>query len=110
MTVPRPRRIKVMKEIDFLPEWYKSSRRKQVSCRVQLAGLGVVLAVLVGWSFISTRSVSTALAKYAELSPRQAEAEAVSREFAETKGQVNKLREKLNILQKGKAVSWIRYA
>ena len=43
-----------MKEIDFLPEWYKSSKRRKVNYRVQFIIAGGVFAVLMSWSFAAS--------------------------------------------------------
>ena len=72
-----------MKEIDFLPEWYKSGRRRQVSYRTQYIALGGVFAVMMVWSFITTHSISQARAQYAQMATEQAQAEKVSAKMAE---------------------------
>lgn len=52
-----------MKEIDFLPQWYKTDRRRQVSYHRQYAAAIAVFAVLVCVSFLSGFSVSHAKAQ-----------------------------------------------
>ncbi len=83
-----------MKEIDFLPEWYKSGRRRQISYRAQYVALGGIFVVIMVWNFIATHSISKATAELALGAERQAEAKNVSREFAGIKSQVTQLQKK----------------
>jgi len=55
-----------MKEIDFLPAWYKSGKRRQISYRTQYAGLVGISVVMMVWNFIATHSLSKATAKLAQ--------------------------------------------
>ena len=88
-----------MKEIDFLPEWYKSGRRRQISYRAQYIALGGIFVVIVVWNFIATHSISKATAAVAAEAARQAEAENVSREFARIKSQVTQLQKKAESIE-----------
>ncbi len=88
-----------MKEIDFLPEWYKSGRRRQVSYRTQYIALGGVFVVMVVWNFIATHSISKARAQYAQMSTRQAEAEVLSAKFAELKSELRGLQKKTEFIE-----------
>ena len=88
-----------MKEIDFLPEWYKSGRRQQISYRAQYAALGGIFVVIMVWNFIATHSISKATAELALGAERQAEAKNVSREFAGIKSQVTQLQEKAKSIE-----------
>jgi Tfp pilus assembly protein PilN len=81
-----------MKEIDFLPEWYKSGRRRQVSYRTQYIAIGGVFVVMVVWSFITTHSISKAEAQYAQMAANQAQAEQVSAKLAELENEMSLLR------------------
>jgi len=81
-----------MKEIDFLPEWYKSGRRRQVSYRTQYIAIGGVFVVMVVWSFITTHSISQAKAQYAQMATNQAQAEKVSAKLAELENEMSLLR------------------
>ena len=88
-----------MKEIDFLPEWYKSGRRRQVSYRTQYIALGGVFVVMVVWNFITTHTISKAKAQYAQMSTRQAEAEGLSAKFAELKSELRGLQKKMESIE-----------
>ena len=88
-----------MKEIDFLPQWYKSGRQRQISYRTQVLGLGGVLVVMIVWNFVTTHSISKARAEVEQSKPMQAEAESVSREFAGIKSEVTVLRQKVKSME-----------
>jgi hypothetical protein len=62
-----------MKEIDFLPKWYKDARRRRWWYRMQYAVILCLLAGMVGWNFFSARLLSKAQAaiKQQQLSPAQ---------------------------------------
>jgi len=88
-----------MKEIDFLPEWYKSGRQRQISYRTQVLGLGGVLVMMIVWNFIATHSISKARAEVEQGKAMQAEAESVSREFAGIKSEVTGLQKKVKSME-----------
>ena len=46
-----------MKEIDFLPEWYKSGKRRRVSYRRQYLVIGGLFVTLLTWSFAASYSI-----------------------------------------------------
>jgi Tfp pilus assembly protein PilN len=83
-----------MKEIDFLPEWYKSGRRRQVSYRTQYIALGGVFVVMVVWNFIAMHSISKVRAQFAQMSTKQAQAEGRSAELAEIQSELRDLQKK----------------
>lgn len=62
-----------MKEIDFLPSWYKDAHRRRMRYRVQYAAIMFLFAMMVGWSFFAAKSISNAQAtiKQQQLSPEQ---------------------------------------
>ena len=62
-----------MKEIDFLPLWYKKARRRRMQYRVQYAAILCLFAAMIGWSFFVAESISSAQAqiKQQQLSPEQ---------------------------------------
>ena len=79
---------RVMKDIDFLPEWYKSGRRRQVSYRTQYIALSGVFVVMIVWSFITTHTISKVRAQYAQMETEQAQAEKVSAKMAELENEI----------------------
>jgi Tfp pilus assembly protein PilN len=89
-----------MKEIDLLPEWYKSSKRQQIGYRTQYVALAGVFVVIMVWNFIMTHSISKATAEIAQAESKQAQTQSVSREFNKIKSEVAQLQKKTNILEK----------
>ena len=88
-----------MKEIDFLPTWYRSGRRRQISYRTQYAGLVGIFVVMLVWNFIALHSLSRASAKLAEAESKSASAESAAEEFARIKSEVAHLQEKAKSIE-----------
>ena len=88
-----------MKEIDFLPEWYKSGRQRQVNYRAQIIGLGGVLVIMIVWNFITIHSISKARAEVQQKKPMQENAESVSQEFAGIKSEITGLQKKVKSME-----------
>jgi Tfp pilus assembly protein PilN len=80
-----------MKEIDFLPKWYKSGKRRQISYRTQYAGLAGIFVVMMVWNFAVSHSISKATAALAEAESKALVAESTSEEFAKLKSKVAQL-------------------
>lgn len=88
-----------MKEIDFLPEWYRSGKRREVSYRTQYIALGGVLAVMVVWNFITTQSISKATAQFVQMETRQLQAEGLSVKLNTLKSELRGLKEKAKAIE-----------
>jgi len=80
-----------MKEIDFLPEWYKSGRRRQLSYRTQYIALGGVFVVMIVWNFITAHSISKARGQFAQRATEQVLAERASNELSELESKLKGL-------------------
>jgi len=89
-----------MKEIDFIPEWYKSGRRRQAGYRTQYVALGGVFAVMMVWNFVTTHSISKAKAQFAQTAVRQMQAENASREFTGLKTEIMSLQKKTGAIER----------
>lgn len=89
-----------MKEIDFLPEWYKSGKRREISYRTQYIALSGVIVVMVVWSFITARSISIAGAQFTQMQTRQTQAEDLSIKLSELKSELRALEEKAESIEK----------
>ena len=89
----------IMKEIDFLPTWYKSGRRWQISYRTQYAGLGCIFAAMVVWNLITMHSLSKAAAELAQAELESTRVESAAQEFAEIKGESAHLQEKARTIE-----------
>jgi hypothetical protein len=88
-----------MKEIDFLPEWYKSGRQRQIGYRAQVIGMCGVLLIMIVWNFVTINSISKARAEIQRRRVVQAEAEAVSMEFERIKSEVAGLKKKVKFME-----------
>ena len=88
-----------MKEIDFLPEWYKNGQRRQVSYRTQYIALGGAFVVMVVWNFIAMHSISRVRAQFAQMSTKQAQAEGRSAELAELQSELRDLQKKAESIE-----------
>ncbi len=89
-----------MKEIEFLPEWYKSGKRREVSYRTQYIALSGVFIVMVVWNFITTHAISKAEAQFVQMETKQIQAEGMSIKLEELKTELKGLREKGETIEK----------
>src|SRR4030042_5429337 len=88
-----------MKEIDFLPEWYKSSRRRQISLRTQYVVLISLFMVTMLWHIVSFISLSGAKADISQMTPKQSEAKTVSLEFERLKSELTAMQKKADVIE-----------
>ena len=89
-----------MKEIDLLPEWYKSSRRRQIGYWAQYTVLGVVFAVIVMWSLVGFISISKTEKEIASLESVVLESRRISEEFRGIESEIERLEKKANVIAK----------
>ncbi len=89
-----------MKEIDFLPEWYKNGKRREVSYRTQYIALSGVFVVMVVWNFITTQSISKARAQFVQMETKQIRAEGLSIKLDELKSELRGMQEKAETIEK----------
>ncbi len=85
----------IMKEIDFLPDWYKTGQKRQVNCRTQCIVLGGVFLVMAVWSLVTARSISNVKAGLAQMTPQLDQAEKASAELVAIKTELNGLRSRI---------------
>ena len=83
-----------MKDIDFLPEWYKSGVRREVSYRTQYMALGGIFLVMAVWSLATSRSVSKARAEFGDMAAMHEKAVSVSGDLAVLKGRFRSLQKR----------------
>jgi hypothetical protein len=88
-----------MKEIDLLPKWYKSSRRRQCSYHTQYAILGGILLIMVVWNFVIMHSVSKAKSDLAQLEAASLVGENDSLILDGIKGKLEGLKKKTDVLE-----------
>lgn len=70
-----------MKDIDFLPEWYKEGKRRRLHMRRQYAVLTVVFLTMMTYNLTAEHRIARASAQMARLEDQRVEAEEVLREF-----------------------------
>jgi len=83
-----------MKEIDFLPEWYKSDKRKMASYRTQCVVLGGIFAIMMVWNFFAVGSISRVEAEIAHIAAGNAGTQDATRRFDQFKGRISELQKK----------------
>jgi len=88
-----------MKEIDFLPEWYKTRRRRQIGYHTQYVALVIIFVAVILWNLIDIHLVSKATAELEDLKSKVASIEGVSQEFTRIKGEIAELQGKADILK-----------
>ncbi|MFA5239833.1 MAG: PilN domain-containing protein [Phycisphaerae bacterium] len=88
-----------MKEIDFLPTWYKSGRRRQLGYRTQYAGLGGILVVMLVWNFTAAHSLSKIKAEIADMEIKSAAVKNTAQEFARIKNEAAQLEKKAKTIE-----------
>ncbi len=84
-----------MKEVDFLPQWYQESRRRESSVKRQYVALAALFLLMVVWNAFAMRSASLAQAELSRDEPKAKEAERVCYQFDHLVRQVKDRREGL---------------
>ncbi|MCK4959499.1 MAG: hypothetical protein KAT00_08855 [Planctomycetes bacterium] len=89
-----------MKEIDFIPEWYKTGKRRKVNYHRQYAVIGVVFLFMMVWSFATSRSISVARAQIAWTENFLSANSSVGAEYNSLQAELASLRGKTDVLEK----------
>jgi hypothetical protein len=87
-----------VKEIDFLPDWYRDDRRRQSTYCVQSAVLVGVLAAMIMWSLVMAYSVLRTSRKLAADRLKWQEAQSLSQEFNRMQSRVAELQKRAIVL------------
>jgi hypothetical protein len=87
-----------MKDIDLLPEWYKSGQRKQHNLRSQYLVVAGVVAIILVWNFAAVHSLSTARARLDNTMPNSVHAQAVLEHCRQLADRIDKLSKKTALL------------
>ena len=93
-------KVGTMREIDFIPLWYKAGRKRRVSYHRQYAVMGAVFALMVVWSFISGHSISNARADIRSIEDNINAGVATFDEFNRLENTINGISDKADILTK----------
>jgi hypothetical protein len=88
-----------MKEIDFIPKWYKNRQRRQMGHRAQYAVVGIVLFFIAMWNFITQSSVSSAKAALEISQTNKAAVAGISEEYAKINSEIRQLQKKKEMLK-----------
>lgn len=91
---------KPVKEIDFLPEWYKAGRKRKVSYKRQYTVITSLFAVLVAWSFVVDHSASIAKATVERRNKFAPINQGITAEYNQIKNDLEKLKTKTDLLDK----------
>ncbi len=85
-----------MKEIDFLPQWYRDKRRREGHFRIQYLGLVCLLVVMLVWTISMAHAISAANRKLAALQD--------GRSAGNTVGLFQQMRSEMDMLRSQEAV------
>jgi hypothetical protein len=89
----------MMKDIDFLPNWYKTGQKRQVNYRMQCIVLGGVFLVMTVWSLATARSISKVKAELTHMTTQRDQAGNASAELAATKNELTELQGKIRSIE-----------
>lgn len=88
-----------MKEIDFLPEWYKESKRRRSRMHRQYVVLTVVFLSMLTYNLFSEHRISRASAKVSLADSQRVEAEAVMAQFNQISQTLSRQKTKADVIQ-----------
>lgn len=88
-----------MKDIDLLPQWYKSGRRKQQNLRGQYMALAGVVVIMGVWNFIGANSLSEAGAQVYRNTQKSAEARETIEKTQKITSRIGSLSAKTKLLE-----------
>ena len=87
-----------MREIDFLPEWYKEGKRHQIHMRRQYVALAVIFISMVGYNLISTHKIARAAAELTRFEEDRGKAESAFHQFNMVTKELNETRVKADLI------------
>lgn len=85
-----------MKEIDFLPSWYRNSRRRSIGYKWQYGIITATFVFMAGWSFIAGRIVSSTTAGVETVNVERS----ISNEIEKINIEITDLQAKAQLLEK----------
>jgi len=89
-----------MREIDFLPDWYKQGKRHQRHMRRQYVALAVVFLAMVSYNLVSTHRISRATAELAQFEDERGRAESAFHQFNRVTKELNEMRVKADVIER----------
>jgi hypothetical protein len=87
-----------VKDIDFLPEWYKESHRRRVHMRHQYVVLAGLVVAMVSYNMLSTHRINTVSAGIDRLDDQRRIAEQVIYEFDAANSQLRERQAKVDLV------------
>ncbi|MCU0915204.1 MAG: PilN domain-containing protein [Planctomycetes bacterium] len=88
-----------MRELDFLPDWYKEDKRRQAHVRQQYVALLIVFLIMMAFNLVATHRVGRAAAEIAGLESQRLCSEGVVHEFALLTGKLNDLKTRAKLVE-----------
>jgi hypothetical protein len=89
-----------MREIDFLPEWYKERKRHQRHVRRQYVILTAAFIAMMGYNLASMHRITRASGELARSEQARVEAENSSHEFNRVTKALNQVRVKADLIER----------
>ncbi|AQT68902.1 hypothetical protein STSP2_02079 [Anaerohalosphaera lusitana] len=89
-----------MQEIDFLPKWYTTGRKKKVNYRRQYFALGVLFFVLMIWSLAGTYSVSVSKGQVRIMQRSLKNNAPIAAKYSNFEEELRKLRSQMEVIEK----------
>lgn len=87
-----------MKELDFLPEWYKEDKRRHLHVRRQYVALAVVFLAMMTFNITEIQRANRAAARATDLENQRVGAEAVVHGFDTLTKELNALKARANLV------------
>ena len=88
-----------MKELDFLPDWYRADRQRRRRQHRHYILFGLIVVLLAGWSFMLDRTVSDLHARNSRTAMDIAQAQQTMQASMELELQIDTLRRQADILK-----------
>ena len=89
-----------MKELDFLPDWYKAGRRRHSQVRKQYLALVAVFLLMMTFNLTATHRASRVAADVMHFEDQRMRAEAVVYEFNRLTKELNQLKTRADLVQR----------
>jgi len=89
-----------VKELDFLPEWYKDRRRCHCRMRKQYIALVAIFLMMMAFNLTATHRAARVAADLTRHEGRQKDAEAVVHEFDRVTKELNRLKTRASLVRR----------
>jgi hypothetical protein len=89
-----------MKEIDFIPQWYKAGRERKRRHIRQYALMAIMFTLMVGWGFVINGHVSHVSAEVEEIQTAFEKGQQRSEQAADLQVRIAEMKEKTTMLDK----------